>query len=208
MKKNSKIYLLKRNEILRVSGNLFLKNGFEKTTILEIAKEVGFTRNTIYSYFNSKDEIIINIYLDSLEERFKFFDKKLSKGKTGLDKIKIYGDMIYKFYIKNPLYLSLQLYFLYNVDFIPNLSPEVYSKLCGQTKAPYEKIKGMILDGIEDGSIKSDISVDSVNNYISYIFIAVLKKIVGPSAEKYCEKDRKGYYYQFLDIFIDGLATK
>ena len=36
--------------------NLFIVNGFEATTLDEIAKEAAISRRTFFSYFKSKDE--------------------------------------------------------------------------------------------------------------------------------------------------------
>jgi transcriptional regulator GlxA family with amidase domain len=39
--------------------NLFIVNGFEATTLDEIAKEAAISRRTFFSYFKSKDEIML-----------------------------------------------------------------------------------------------------------------------------------------------------
>lgn len=48
---------LRRMEILTASLKLFSKNGYENTTIDEIALESEFGKGTIYNYFENKDEI-------------------------------------------------------------------------------------------------------------------------------------------------------
>ncbi len=51
----------KRDYIIEQALILFLENGFENTTMSEIAKKSDFAKGTLYLYFSSKDEIIIEI---------------------------------------------------------------------------------------------------------------------------------------------------
>jgi AcrR family transcriptional regulator len=46
-----------RSEILRVALDLFTTNGFEGTSIRDIARAVGHTQSSLYHYFASKDAI-------------------------------------------------------------------------------------------------------------------------------------------------------
>lgn len=44
--------------IIDISINLFKKQGFDATTMEQIAKEVDIAKTTLYNYFSSKEEII------------------------------------------------------------------------------------------------------------------------------------------------------
>ncbi|HEY0201834.1 MAG TPA: TetR/AcrR family transcriptional regulator [Burkholderiaceae bacterium] len=48
-----------RQRIAEVGQRLFLANGYEGTTLDAIAAEVGISRRTFFSYFKSKDDIIL-----------------------------------------------------------------------------------------------------------------------------------------------------
>lgn len=75
--------------ILNASLKLFLENGYEQTTILDIVKEMGgLTRGAFYHHFKSKEEV-----LEALSSRLFFnnnpFEQvKEQKGLNGLEKIK------------------------------------------------------------------------------------------------------------------------
>lgn len=47
-----------RMRIIRTAGELFEKKGFGKTSVGEIAKELGVGRTTIYDYFSDKNEML------------------------------------------------------------------------------------------------------------------------------------------------------
>ncbi len=56
----------KRETLLRIAETglkLFVKNGYEKTTLDEIAAEAGIARRTFFYYFKSKEAILL-AYLD------------------------------------------------------------------------------------------------------------------------------------------------
>lgn len=47
-----------REEILHAAGRAFARQGFDATTIQDIAKEAGYTAPSLYAYFKGKQEII------------------------------------------------------------------------------------------------------------------------------------------------------
>ncbi len=65
---------LRRELIMTAAQKLFEQKGFEQTTVDEIAAEAELGKGTIYSYFQSKDEIYIAILekgLDILRDRVR-----------------------------------------------------------------------------------------------------------------------------------------
>lgn len=58
-------------EIIKKSFNLFLVNGYEKTTIRQIADEVGIGRGHLYYYFKKKEDILLYIYKTILNKIYE-----------------------------------------------------------------------------------------------------------------------------------------
>jgi TetR/AcrR family transcriptional regulator, cholesterol catabolism regulator len=56
-----------RSRILENSARLFAHQGFEGTSINEIADEVNLSKATIYHYFSGKEDIYTEIILDTLD---------------------------------------------------------------------------------------------------------------------------------------------
>jgi AcrR family transcriptional regulator len=48
-----------RQRIAEVGQRLFLANGYENTTLDAIATEAGISRRTFFSYFKSKDDVVL-----------------------------------------------------------------------------------------------------------------------------------------------------
>ena len=65
----------RRSEIIEVACDIFLKKGYEKTTMQEIIDGVGIAKGTIYHHFPSKDQLldgvldwIVTGYMGELEK--------------------------------------------------------------------------------------------------------------------------------------------
>ncbi len=52
-----------RDRILDVALDLFIEKGFDKTSLREIAEELGFSKAAIYYHFSSKDEILMALHM-------------------------------------------------------------------------------------------------------------------------------------------------
>lgn len=52
---------LHRERIMNAAAELFLEKGFQATTIADVSAASGYSRRTIYAYFESKDEILCGI---------------------------------------------------------------------------------------------------------------------------------------------------
>lgn len=57
---------------------MFLKYGYDNVTTRNIAKECGITRSLLYHYYNQKELLLIDVYLDLVREANIFFLKTLT----------------------------------------------------------------------------------------------------------------------------------
>lgn len=55
--KKEAVAALHRAQILKAAEKLFLEKGYAQTTIEDISKASGYSRRTIYAYYESKDDI-------------------------------------------------------------------------------------------------------------------------------------------------------
>jgi AcrR family transcriptional regulator len=65
---------ISKDSILKAAKELFLKNGYEATSIRNIASEVGISPTTIYLYYKDKAEIMHALH----QEGFKLLSAQLS----------------------------------------------------------------------------------------------------------------------------------
>lgn len=70
-----------RQKILDVSLGLFLKQGYEKATMRNIAKEAGLAPGAAYYHFDTKEHIIFAFYEKSYEEHLPIVEEVLATEK-------------------------------------------------------------------------------------------------------------------------------
>lgn len=66
---------------------LFLKNGFDQTTLDDIAAAAGISRRTFFYYFTSKDEILLSLH-GAIGEMLTDAVRKASAGATPLETVR------------------------------------------------------------------------------------------------------------------------
>ena len=59
--KKEAIAAFHREQIIKASESLFSQKGFEQTTVDDISKHSGYSRRTVYAYFESKEDILNHI---------------------------------------------------------------------------------------------------------------------------------------------------
>lgn len=76
-----------RNMLVDVARQLFAKNGFENTTMNDIAQASGRGRRTLYTYFKSKEEVYFAVIQTELERLFMRMEEVARKNLTPEEKI-------------------------------------------------------------------------------------------------------------------------
>jgi len=67
LSRKEKEKLQRKTYIIDVAAELFAEQGYDNTTIDEIAEKAEFSKGSIYQYFSSKEEIYLTIYDDLAE---------------------------------------------------------------------------------------------------------------------------------------------
>lgn len=64
----------KRSRIHKAALAVFAQCGFHETTVAEIARQAGVAKGTVYLYFASKADILIDVFRRYLDEMLDFVD--------------------------------------------------------------------------------------------------------------------------------------
>ena len=65
----------KRERILQAAISVFAEKGFYDTRVSEIAKAAGVADGTIYLYFENKDDVLVSIFEDRIEQLLQILQK-------------------------------------------------------------------------------------------------------------------------------------
>lgn len=88
----------KRAALLEAAEKLFLQNGFDNTSIEDIAAEARLTKRTLYQYFLSKEDLYFAVALKGARMLLEVFTSEMEEGATALEKIRLANRAHLKFY--------------------------------------------------------------------------------------------------------------
>jgi AcrR family transcriptional regulator len=69
-----------RTDILDAAIRAFARSGLHSTTVQDIAREAGYTAASLYTYFKSKQELIVAVSNLLTEEYLQVFDQPVPSG--------------------------------------------------------------------------------------------------------------------------------
>lgn len=95
-----------RLRILGAAKNLFLKEGYESTSIRKIAAEIALSPTTIYLYYKDKSDIAYTLH----KEGFKILGEQflvLQHVESGFERLKAMGRIYMNFAIQNTDFYQL-----------------------------------------------------------------------------------------------------
>ena len=79
---------LHRREILEAAERIFVRNGFGKTTMEEIARTANFSTGALYNFFPNKDELCIEVIRKLTEDLIAEFESDILSQKDPLDAVR------------------------------------------------------------------------------------------------------------------------
>jgi len=91
----------KRAALLEAAEKLFLKNGFDDTSVEDVAGEAKLTKRTLYQYFLSKEDLYFAVALKGARMLLEAFSAELDGEATALEKIRLANAVHLKFYREN-----------------------------------------------------------------------------------------------------------
>ena len=81
---------LKRQVVLRTAARTFSRRGFHQTTLADIAEELHIAKPTLYHYFRSKDEILLEIQQVAIAQITEFVPEPSSADTSGQEQLKTF----------------------------------------------------------------------------------------------------------------------
>jgi AcrR family transcriptional regulator len=71
--------LQRRRAIIDVAEEFFIREGYDRTMVDKIALEAGYTKATIYNYFESKDDLFMAVASRAFEHLHRIMEETLTR---------------------------------------------------------------------------------------------------------------------------------
>ncbi len=153
-----------KNKILVCSLELIHSKGFENVSMRNIARRLGYSPTKIYTYFHSKDEILIEIAIKSFNIINSLVRENICKGTS--------PDEMLKNFVESYFYFSIEYKSNYEVifgdravDYTSYYGTKIEETAKKQNQAAMEFIGtviGVVTEFIHDKGIETDIDKKTI----------------------------------------------
>ncbi|HTY24032.1 MAG TPA: TetR/AcrR family transcriptional regulator [Desulfomonilaceae bacterium] len=189
------------SKIIQAALEIFVRKGYQGTSVEEITRKVGLTKGALYAHFRSKGEVLLRI-VDEYRSKFLggMVDALERVEGDALDKIHRVISYNSKFVLEHQ---DLVVFFTFvtselraDVDFEPAL------------KGAYREYVGIITDivrhGIRQGLFKKELDADAT----ALTFMALHDGVLHHWVLNRYRIDGSLYVRTFREIFLNGLVRE
>ncbi len=147
-----------RENIVSAASVLFMEKGIAATSMDDIAKAAGYSKATLYVYFQNKEEIIGILVLNSMKKLYDYISSALIQHETTKARYDFICRGLVQYQEEFPFYFRMVLDKI-NINFESQdyLPEEKETYQIGEKIN--EKIKNFLLSGIEKGDLRYDLKI-------------------------------------------------
>ena len=147
-----------REKIASAASVLFMERGIAATSMDDIAKAAGYSKATLYVYFENKEEIVGILVLDSMKKLYHYIAYALEQQETTKEQYNFICRGLVQYQEEFPFYFKMVLDKI-NIDFERHdyLPEEKETYQIGEEIN--EKIKEFLISGIDKGDLRSDLKI-------------------------------------------------
>lgn len=135
-----------KQQILHAARHLFLEQGFEKTSIRNIAEAIEYSAGTIYLYFKDKNEILFALHVEAFGTLMTALQTAVMSEKEPFNRLLSLGKNYLKYAFENP-----ELYDLMFVMNAPMDTIECRDEIWGDGERAFDVLKIVVGDCMEAG---------------------------------------------------------
>jgi len=159
-----------KERILAVATRRFATQGYDGTSLQEIASEVGMKKPSLLHHFPSKNELREAVLADLLERWQVTLPEVLQRAENGTDRFTALFDEVSDFFESDP---SRALLLMREVVDRPEQTRDRLSGAIGPWMA---LLRGAIIEGQQSGRVRSDVDPEA---YLVQCIVSMVGAIVG-----------------------------
>lgn len=189
-----------RQKILNAAAELFLTNGFEKTTLAQIVAHANIVKGTFYQHFQTKMDLLVVLGRQDGAERVRDLIARVMQGESALDALQRYYLVMAQWFEKYPniaedvMISAIRLH-------DPNSSLPEY--------VAHDFTKLMLRIAQERNEVRADIDINSMSVVIGGAFtVAVIDWCRNPEIEPLQERCKSCFQIFLQGVQAPGKTTK
>ena len=150
----------KRKEIAMAALDLFAHQGFDATSISQVAKAAGIGKGTVYEYFSTKEELMTAAYQGWVEELEQVIMARMAGGETVEDRFRAMVRAIMQAFVEDERTGRLMIAMFQLILQSDDLSAH-HKMFMAMTTGTRDAIAAMILEGVSTGEFHPSVAKDA-----------------------------------------------
>jgi len=186
-----------KERLLNVATRLFARHGFEGTSVQDIVDAAGVTKGAMYHYYDSKDDLLYEVYHQVLSMQLSHLEQIAAGPGTPEQRLRAAAADVVQASLDN---LDDLIVFFRSLHMLPD---DKQAQVRAERRRYHNRFKELVDEGVAAGTFRADISSDIVVHY----FLSVVNQLGswykpdGPLSP-----DQVGDL--FAELLIGGLATR
>lgn len=142
--------MIDRKTILDESRDLLIRDGFSNLSMRKIAQRLGVSATALYSHFENKDDILLNLIESSVDTLLEVLNEAAAKGTDAIDQL----HRISRAYVHFGLDRSQEYEIIFAVR--PEEMPRYPKESFRKARVAYDLLADVIRRGNKQGIIEED----------------------------------------------------
>jgi AcrR family transcriptional regulator len=185
-----------RTQIVDAATDYFTHYGYEKTTVSDLAKSIGFSKAYIYKFFDSKQAIGEVICANRLNEVMRTVDQAIAGASSASDRLR----RMFRAFVDAGMELFFQDRKLF--DIAATASGDRWPAVQGYKRYIENLIATIVKEGRESGEFERKTPLDETTNAI----VLVLDPYVDPLLLQYNLDHAQAAAVQLSNLVLRSLA--
>jgi AcrR family transcriptional regulator len=160
-----------RDQIVRAAHEYFAHYGYAKTTVADLAREIGFSKAYIYRFFESKQAIGEAICGDCLDQLYDQVRESVEQGQNATDKLRRFA--------KTVTTAGAELFFAERKlhEIAAHASSEKWAATQAYTERLQRLLEDILKEGRESGEFERKTPLDETRRSIFYAFMPFIDPV-------------------------------
>ncbi len=195
----------RRRRLTVEARKLFAENGVENTPMQDVARAAGCTRRTLYAYFDSWEDLVLQVYIEDIEERWRHQKQAMTPGTNGLHCLELWARAYLEFATDRPGSVHLEMFRDYRGIDPLDQGPEAKRRYENIVSSLVEEMVSIFNLGQKDGSIRKDLAPLPTLNQFALSLRTMMNRVLS-SGDSPAEFDTSDFVSNYIDIFLRGIA--
>lgn len=149
---------IRKEQLIDAAEKVFIRHGYDTTTLEMVADELGYTKRTLYLYFRDKDDIFFAVTLKGLSGLHRVLAQSLQGEGNGLDRMFSLGTAYYRYFREHPEYFEFNRIFETKMYYFQKELNEDSGEFAFKCQEVNDTISRLLLGVIEEGQADGSIT--------------------------------------------------